>query len=96
MMNDVYLLSKPYIQGAAYYRKSKNIYLNLKIIKQRTKNDKMFMDYLCFALSHEFLHWLLHREHGEKECIQMDNLFQKANAQFDGVEYLLANQPGGF
>ena len=97
MMNDVHLTNEPF--HIAYYNtRTKATYLNLKQLKAVAKNDDIFIQLLSHVLNHEFLHWLIHKEHGLIKSKQLDNLFREANA-LDVEEcnnYILTNQLGGF
>jgi hypothetical protein len=47
-----------------------------------------FEKLVIHVLSHEFMHYILHKEHGLNECVSYDNLFMDIKKSLSKNEYL--------
>jgi len=66
------------IEGSAYNRETAEVHINLRYLYMILPQDKkdLFFKYLVYAINHEFMHYLLHKEQGCATTISFDNLYR--------------------
>lgn len=67
------------IWGSAYNRITSEVYINIRylyVVSPVEAGSDFFFKYLVYALNHEFMHYLLHKEQGEATTIAFDNLYR--------------------
>jgi len=65
-----------YLWGKCY-TPTNHIWVNLKTIHNKSKNEYHFIDLLCKTLTHEYMHHILHEQTKDRTTSAWDNISNK-------------------